>query len=201
MKKAAQLDREIAKALVLKKVRTLFQSSAQHQAAGKETSATNLLKGAVRSATEAGISLKDFLDFAESALSRDPNTKERLHKLLAAQAPSFPVETLPAPPRGPLTPASLLRMVKRSLPLVGPAGRYGQEKVFIAALWDVLQRDPGMAGSGITIDKFKRWLLAANRDGDIRITRGDLVGAMDPTLVRRSEIDDHGTAFHFVMDR
>ncbi len=98
-----------------------------------------------------------------------------------------------------VTPAMLLSAVHDALPRIGPEGRFGDEKVFVSALWQRIEADPRMRG--LTIDQFKRWLVSANRDGDLQLARADLVGAMNPRLVADSEINSMGSTFHFVLDR
>jgi hypothetical protein len=73
--------------------------------------------------------------------------------------------------------------------------RFGK-KAFIAAAWRELIRDPRFAG--LSLDRAKQLLIAANRDGLVELTRADLVAAMDPALVAASLIDDLGSTFHFV---
>jgi hypothetical protein len=93
----------------------------------------------------------------------------------------------------------LLGMVRDAIPAIGADGRFGPEKVFISAIWRQLESHGGVVD--FSLDRFKRWLLAANRDRLLDLARADLVGAMDPRLVAESEVEDLGTTFHFVLDR
>lgn len=93
---------------------------------------------------------------------------------------------------------SLLQTVRDTLPRIGSDGRFGAEKVFISALWHRLERD---RSTGLSLDRFKTWLIDANREQQLDLVRADLVGAMDPKLVAESEIEDLGATFHFVVDR
>lgn len=77
---------------------------------------------------------------------------------------------------------------------MGPEGRFGP-KVYIAAIWDAVGDQIGMS-----LPEFKRWLIEQNRRGTLVLARGDLVGAMDRQLLARSEIQDRGAVFNFVMD-
>lgn len=77
-----------------------------------------------------------------------------------------------------------------------PSGRYGDRKVFIAHVWDRLRSDPDFAGMGL--DGFKRALAEANNLRLIDLARADLIQAMDPEEVRRSEVHYLGATFHFV---
>lgn len=77
----------------------------------------------------------------------------------------------------------------------GP-GRYGASKVFIAAIWDKIGHRIGMS-----LDQYKRWLVAANREQYLDLARADTRGDMPADMLERSEIVDLGAAFHFVVDR
>jgi hypothetical protein len=71
-------------------------------------------------------------------------------------------------------------------------GRFGPRKVFIASVW----RDA--AFSALSLADFKARLLAAHRAGAITLARADLVAAMDPDLVRESEVAHLDSRYHFV---
>jgi hypothetical protein len=75
---------------------------------------------------------------------------------------------------------------------------FGERKVFIAAIWDLLRRDPGFA---LSLDDFKTRLLDAHRAGTLELARADYTRAMDPALVQRSETTWDGASFHFVVRR
>lgn len=76
-----------------------------------------------------------------------------------------------------------------------PSGaRYGQD-VFIYPLWKKVGKKIEMS-----LDEFKRWLIEQNRLQRLALVRADLVDDMDPSLVERSEIEDLGAQFHFVVD-
>jgi len=112
--------------------------------------------------------------------------------------PSRPSSQPPAAAAGAVASEALLELVRDALPRVGPDGRFGDEKVFVSAVWHRLAQDHRLAE--LSIDRFKRWLLTANRDGALVLVRADLVGAMDERLVADSEIRDQGATFHFVLD-
>lgn len=76
------------------------------------------------------------------------------------------------------------------------SGRFGDSKVFIYPLWQRVGKR-----FKISLDEFKRWLVNQNRMQNLDLSRADLVDAMNPTLVSRSEINDLGSSFHFVVDR
>jgi hypothetical protein len=94
---------------------------------------------------------------------------------------------------------ALLSLVREAIPRIGADGRFGPEKVFVSALWHRIERDGRLPD--LSYDRFKRWLVTANRDQLLDLARADLVGAMDPKLVAESEIEHLGTTFHFVVDR
>lgn len=87
------------------------------------------------------------------------------------------------------------QVVLDAIPSVPRSGRYGERKVFIAALHDrVVDR------LRLSPDEFKRLLIDMNRRRLITLARADLVAAMPADLLRRSEISDRGADFHFVID-
>jgi hypothetical protein len=94
---------------------------------------------------------------------------------------------------------TLLTAVREAIPMIGSNGRYGKDNVFVSALWQHLARDRRLPD--LSLDRFKRWLVAANRDQLLDLARADLVDAMDSRLVEESEIEDLGATFHFVVDR
>jgi hypothetical protein len=76
-------------------------------------------------------------------------------------------------------------------------GWFGDRKVFVSAVWDQLRRARGW--SAVTLDEFKRRLIAAHRAGELVLARADLVAAMDPATVAASEIATDGASFHFIV--
>lgn len=89
---------------------------------------------------------------------------------------------------------SALALVREAVHQIGPEGRYGDQKVFISAVYRAVAPEIGM-----TMAEFKSWLLDRNRNNDLVLARADLVGAMDRSLVRDSEIEDRGATFHFIL--
>lgn len=79
-------------------------------------------------------------------------------------------------------------------------GRFGDRKVFIAALWRQLSTHPGYRD--MTFDQFKHHLLDAVPGRLLVLARADLVAAMDDDEVRASETSRPGgiPAYHFVID-
>jgi hypothetical protein len=112
--------------------------------------------------------------------------------------PPPPHEPQPVPSPQTSSAEALLEVVRETIPRVGVDGRFGAEKVFVSAIWRSMERDHRL--SDLSLDRFKRWLVSANRDGWLVLARADLVGAMDPKLVAESEIQDQGATFHFVLD-
>jgi hypothetical protein len=71
--------------------------------------------------------------------------------------------------------------------------------VFVSAIWRSIEHDRRLVD--LSLDRFKRWLVTANRDGWLVLARADLIGAMDSKQVAESEIEDRGATFHFVLDQ
>jgi hypothetical protein len=107
----------------------------------------------------------------------------------------------------------ITRLVHRALADVQDAGRFGDRKVFIAALWAQMlaieARTGGTLTAGATLEHFKAWLVASQlytSDGTehstrlVVLCRADLVAAMDPALVAASETLTDGAVFHFALD-
>lgn len=125
------------------------------------------------------------------------------------QTANRPAATTPLPPRGApdaippvsavLSAEALLAMIREAIPAIGADGRHGPDKVFVSALWHRISHDARLLD--YTLDRFKHWLVTANRDRLLDLARADLVGAMDPRQVAESEIEDLGATFHFVLDR
>ncbi|MCX4243947.1 hypothetical protein [Paraliomyxa miuraensis] len=76
------------------------------------------------------------------------------------------------------------------------SGRYGEERAFIASVWQAAQADPTAPHD--SLPAFKTRLVEANRAGLLRLHRADLVGAMDERLVRESETRHLNATFHFI---
>ena len=87
--------------------------------------------------------------------------------------------------------------VKRIARDVPPAGRFGANHAFIAAVWRESQAEDGFPR--MSLAAFKAGLADASRDGLIRLERADMVQAMDARLVGESEIVRAGATFHFVL--
>ncbi len=97
--------------------------------------------------------------------------------------------------RQPLDPSAMAGRVQAAARSC-PTGRYGDHKVFIAHVWDHLRSDPDFAA--MDLDGFKRALAEANNLRLLDLARADLVQAMDPEEVRRSEVRYLNATFHFV---
>lgn len=108
-----------------------------------------------------------------------------------------PPEAPPPPPEAP-PPPDLPSLAERARAAARdcPTGRYGDHKVFIAHVWDRLRSEPDL--DGMDLDGFKRALAEANNLRLIDLARADLIQAMDPEDVRRSETHYLGATFHFV---
>lgn len=94
---------------------------------------------------------------------------------------------------------TLLTLVREAIPQIGSDGRFGPEKVFVSAIWRRIESERRLPD--LSLERFKRWLVTANRDQLLDLARADLRGAMDAKLIEESEIRDLGATFHFVVDR
>jgi len=121
---------------------------------------------------------------------RAPRSKAPRAASAASIKPGRPAQRRPtSPARSPLA------LVRHAVAAVKGPGRFGDRKVFVAALWQRVGRKLGMS-----LDEFKRWLFSQHRAGALQLARADLVAAMDPKLVANSEIRVPGAEFHFVVD-
>jgi hypothetical protein len=116
------------------------------------------------------------------------------HSRRKVKGSSAPAAARGAPPLSPKPPEDPVSAVRRTAEEMGSDGRF-YDKVYIAAIWDAIGDQLGMS-----LPEFKRWLLEQNRRGSLALARGDLVGAMNRQMLSRSEIQDRGATFHFVMD-
>jgi hypothetical protein len=117
------------------------------------------------------------------ARARQPERKPRRARARAAPTAPLPVEE-----------KQFVAFVRDAIKRVGPEGRFGPYKVFIAAVYLELRI------VDMTMAEFKARLVDANRNGTLSLARADLVGAMDPKMVAASEIYHMATSFHFVID-
>lgn len=69
--------------------------------------------------------------------------------------------------------------------------------MFIAALWRASRQEPSL--QQFSLPEFKQRLIEANTRGLLRLSRADLVQAMDPQLVADSEAVYLNATFHFVL--
>lgn len=103
------------------------------------------------------------------------------------------------PPAVPWTEATLISAVPEVIARIAPPGRFGDDKVFVAALWRQLRDSRRFPG--LTLDELKTHLVAASQQRQLTLARADLVGAMDPAELAASEIRVRSATFHFVVDR
>lgn len=109
----------------------------------------------------------------------------------AARAIAMPA----APPPAGFDLAAFARAVQRAAD-DERHGRFGERKVFIAAVWRRLRQAPLL--DGMDLAGFKRHLVDANRADLLALHRADLVAVMDPDEVRASEIAYGNATFHFI---
>jgi hypothetical protein len=77
-----------------------------------------------------------------------------------------------------------------------PAGRFGDNKVFVSHVWRALEKEPEFHDMGL--DAFKHRLAEANNARLLDLGRADLVQAMDPHEVQLSEVSYLSATFHFI---
>ncbi len=78
-----------------------------------------------------------------------------------------------------------------------PHGWFGTNKVFISHVWRATSQEPGFPQ--MTLAEFKARLTEANNQGLLRLSRADLVEAMNPADVQESETPYLNAVFHFVL--
>jgi hypothetical protein len=78
-----------------------------------------------------------------------------------------------------------------------PTERFGARKVFISAVYDRARAADHHVGSR---EVFGARLVECLRLGLLELARADLVSAMHPAAVARSETRDNISTFHFVVD-
>jgi hypothetical protein len=118
-----------------------------------------------------------------------------------------PAEHAPEPPRaGEATPAAVEPETFDLAAFAGtvqaaaracPTGRFGDNKVFVHHVWKQLQEEPGFPVQ--SLGEFKRRLTEANHAGLLRLSRADLVQAMDPADVQQAETHYLDAVFHFIL--
>jgi hypothetical protein len=149
---------------------------------------------------DGSIPLKNPLDhlLAKRLSARRADPKELRDEILRrwvdaglGKAPAASVAPAPAP----LDLADFARSVQ-SAARACPTGRYGDNKVFIAHVWKVLEGEPEFRS--MDLDGFKRRLAEANNARLLDLSRADLVQAMDPEDVGRSEVAYLNATFHFI---
>jgi CheY-like chemotaxis protein len=96
-----------------------------------------------------------------------------------------------------LSDSELAGLILEAISKAPPDGRFGR-KVFIWSAWQQLYGDPRIGL--MSYADFQRRLLDLNRGRLLDLSRADLVGAMDSTLVRNSEISSMGSTLHFITD-
>lgn len=152
-------------------------------------------RGAIQLARADLVAAMDPVQVAHSETSHDRATYHFVVDPRFGNLPSSKVSTAAPAHR---SDEGVLQAVNDAIPQIGPEGRFGPPKVFISEIWNEIQHEPAL--QGWTLDRFKAWLLTANRDGKLALARADLVGAMNSKQVAASEIRDRGATFHFVLD-
>jgi hypothetical protein len=93
-------------------------------------------------------------------------------------------------------------LVRSTAQQVGPEGRFGRFKVFVASIRDLAQEKDSWLGDMPEL-AYKYRLLQAHQKRLLVLSRADLVSGMDKDLVRRSQVDYYVggrpvAEFHFV---
>jgi hypothetical protein len=74
--------------------------------------------------------------------------------------------------------------------------RFHSDRAFIGSIWEHMRGARPIFD--MSLEEFKHKLVQAHRARLLRITRADLVAAMDPREVERSEARYQDATFHFV---
>lgn len=75
-------------------------------------------------------------------------------------------------------------------------GKFGGNKLFLSHLWNTYHRHPSTPD--VSREQFDQYLLEANRQKLITLSRADLMSEMDPKDVEASEISLPPATFHFL---
>jgi hypothetical protein len=120
----------------------------------------------------------------------------------AMPAPAVVRGAAPAPRA--LSVSDIASAVKAAIPQIkgdwvngNAVGRFGDRKVFIGPIWDIVSRKY----PDLTRGQFDHALLVANRESMLELARLDMRGNVDPALVDASEIRDAFGTMHFVIDQ
>lgn len=85
------------------------------------------------------------------------------------------------------------RRVKAACEVVPAAGRF-HDKVYLHAAWAI-----GRFGHEMGLDAFKAMCFQAHKAGEIELSRADMVEAMKPYDVKRSNYtSEMGATFNFI---
>ena len=136
-----------------------------------------------------GADKPDARSLSQSLLRPRPKASE-----LTARNDNAPARASEAP--GPLTLADFARAVREAAKRPDVA-RYHEDRAFIGSVW---ARMHGHSPIGdMSLPEFKQRLVEAHQERLLRISRADLVAAMDPQEVQRSEARFLDATFHFVV--
>ena len=114
---------------------------------------------------------------------------------LDSAQPAQPAASEP-PPRAEAPGTAVLGKVRAAL-RAPSAKHFGDNKVFISSVWQTLRGDPDVQPLGEA--GFKRLLVEAHQRGDLKLSRADLISAMDPADVAASEIQHLNATYHFIQ--
>jgi uncharacterized protein (DUF2267 family) len=152
------------------------------------------LLGSERLTKEKLVKQLPLFDTGLTAVSADVTRRKIVRDWLCGpQSPQMP-KSQPTEPFDLTAFAATVRELATKSP---PKDRFHDNKVFIVALWRAIQREPNFPR--LSLPEFKERLVEANSQNLLRLSRADLVQAMDPQLVADSETTYLNATFHFVL--
>ncbi|HUY89507.1 MAG TPA: hypothetical protein VMV10_12300 [Pirellulales bacterium] len=116
----------------------------------------------------------------------------RLSAIRRWLSPTIGPKTAPAEPNLATFAEQTLNAARR----ISADRRFGDNKAFISHVWRQLRGEA--AFDGLALEAFKQRLVEANREGLVRLSRADLVEAMDPADVEESATAYENATFHFI---
>ncbi|GIW85643.1 MAG: hypothetical protein KatS3mg107_1303 [Gemmataceae bacterium] len=141
-----------------------------------------------------------------AALIRHWEQDRARQKNLLAPATATVFSAIPhAPPSGPHSDAKTTSIdlrqfgqaVLRHAASLPQERRFGPNKAYISCVWEATQADPTFPR--MDLDTFKQYLVQANCQGILQLSRADLVNVMNTEWLSQSETHYLNAQFHFVL--